>query len=583
MRAFLILLLLPSSSAVAGLETVWRSKGNQGNGAPRVSAAGDAIVFQVQGGDTTVLDAATGARRTTLIDSRAAGDEPIYKYAKTARVLHGALLGPNRLELSAIDLATGKLRWRRAVAGLTSPRNDHALRDTLSAVEAGALDIVAFRHLESRTRDSWHWEETLAALDPKDGRERWRRTVTRWPENTPIGDRDGLVLAADGDRAIVVKPGRLEAFDAETGAPRWNRPWGKPLAPAFSPGRIALAEAGSTVVHVLDASDGQEVAALPSSKGVLESVFLLEAIVCTTSAADDQGHAACYALEQGRARPLWQRQFPLAFTQALADGQSLFVTVGGERLVTLDARSGAERSIANFPRWTQLWMANDAKGRGRLFVVEEGTLTAVAPGGDAPAPLPGYLHFRLRAAKNGACSLAAAEWIDGDGRRSWSSPLPPRLRGSRGSCAEYELAMYRRSPRHAGIPGLATLEARGTLWLFDHGGLLALDPRSGKILLDATAANRPLGEAFFFDSGSFTWGSCSGGAPHAQVFEVCDDSLLYFNGSTALLVDLATRRVKARAPYVSGTSVSGGRAAREQTRIPLGGKTLELDGITHMR
>src|SRR5262249_16960847 len=126
-------------------------------------------------------------------------------------------------------------------------------------------------------------------------------------------------------------------------------------------------------------------------------------------------------------------------------------------------------------------------------------------------------------------------------------------------------------------------EEHGVLWVFDHGGPLALHPKSGKILLDAAAANRPLGESFFFDEGTFTWGACSGPAPHARVFEVCEGSLIYFNGSTALLVDLGTWRVKARASYKSGNSESLGRAARERTQIPLGGKTLELEGITFMR
>ena len=204
-------------------------------------------------------------------------------------------------------------------------------------------------------------------------------------------------------------------------------------------------------------------------------------------------------------------------------------------------------------------------------------------GGAAPAPLPGYLRFSLREAKDGTCSLVAAEWIDGDGHRSWSRPLPARMRGSRGPCAAHELAAYRQSPRDGGIPGVAHLEARGALWVHEHTGLLALDSRSGKILLDTEAANMPLGESFGFDQGRFTWGSCSGPAPRGRVFAVCEDALLYFNGSTALLVDLGKRREKARGSYLSATSTPSGRAAREKTRIPLGGQTLALDGITYLR
>jgi outer membrane protein assembly factor BamB len=596
-----ILSLLPAQPAagaepparIAGLKTIWRAQPGEGSGDIRVSAAGDAIVLQVQGGDTTVLDVATGALRVKLIDGKADGG-PIDKYATTSRVLHGALVGPNKLQLSAIDLATGKLRWSRDVAGLTPPRNEYALRDTLSAVETPALDVVAFRHLVSTDAkpSTWHWEETLAALDPKDGAERWRRTITRWADQLPIGDRDTLTsLAADGDRLIVLKPGRLEAFDAATGSPLWDRPWGRPLAPAFGPGRVALAEAGGTVVQVFDTANGQPVAALPALPGVPESLFFFGGAVggavggalCATSTAQDRGQTACFALEPDGPRPLWQRAYALAFTQALAEAQSLFVTVGGERLLMLDARSGAERWIASFPRWTRLWMATGARGSGRLFVGDDGALAAVAPSGARPAPLPGYLRFSLQEAKDGSCRAEAAEWIDGDGRPVWTTALPERLRGSRGPCAEHELTWYRRAPRHSSIPGVGTLEARGALWVFEGGGLLALDRKSGKIVLDTDTAKKPLAAGFFFDEGTFTWGACSGPAPHGQVFAVCEESLIYFNGSIALLIDLAKRRETARAAYSSGMSKSLGRAARNQTRIALGGRTLELTGITYMK
>jgi hypothetical protein len=404
----------------------------------------------------------------------------------------------------------------------------------------------------------------------------------------PIGDRDGLTsLAADGERVIVLKPGRLEAFDAATGKPLWDRPWARPLAPAFGPGRVALAEAGGTVVQVFDTTNGQPVAALPALPAAPESLFFfgggVGGALCATATAQDRGQAACFTLEPDGPRPLWQRAYALAFTQALGDDRSLFVTVGGERLLALDARSGAERWIASFPRWTRLWMATDAKGSGRLFAGDEGALAAVAPSGERPAPLPAYLRFSLQEAKDGSCRSEAAEWIDGDGRRVWTTALPQRLRGSRGPCAEHELTWYRRAPRHTSIPGLGTLEARGTLWVFDEAGLLALDRKSGKIVLDTDTAKKPLGAGFFFDEGSFTWGACKGPAPHGRVFAVCEDSLIAFNGSTALLIDLAKRREAARATYRAGMSQHLGRAAREQTRIPLGGRTLELTGITYMK
>jgi hypothetical protein len=120
------------------------------------------------------------------------------------------------------------------------------------------------------------------------------------------------------------------------------------------------------------------------------------------------------------------------------------------------------------------------------------------------------------------------------------------------------------------------LEAAGAHWLASMSGVLALDGQSGRALFDAPAETRPLGESFFIDGGEFRFGACHGPTYGSEVFATCGDSLVYFNGSTALLIDTVSRRELARGRFVA-QSRTGGHNVR--TEIPLGGQTLELDGF----
>ncbi|HVG62334.1 MAG TPA: hypothetical protein VNA24_27475 [Hyalangium sp.] len=56
-----------------------------------------------------------------------------------------------------------------------------------------------------------------------------------------------------------------------------------------------------------------------------------------------------------------------------------------------------------------------------------------------------------------------------------------------------------------------------------------------------------------------------------------------FEREEQLVVDLPTRREKARGQFSQGQHRSGGRAAQVSARIPVGQQTLELVGIIYMR
>ena len=60
----------------------------------------------------------------------------------------------------------------------------------------------------------------------------------------------------------------------------------------------------------------------------------------------------------------------------------------------------------------------------------------------------------------------------------------------------------------------------------------------------------------------------------------CGSSLLYFNGTTALLVDTRLWKVTAEATYTRAALTSSGR--KTEAAFPLGGRTLSLRGVTYM-
>jgi outer membrane protein assembly factor BamB len=115
------------------LRVSWQAEVKGGSGDLRIDRAGDLWVVHTQGGEAASLSATTGTRRARLV-----GDSgPFDRYSQAARVLHGTLIGPDKLQLAAVDVSTGKVRWKRTVGGLDPDLDEYSLRDWLSIVEAG--------------------------------------------------------------------------------------------------------------------------------------------------------------------------------------------------------------------------------------------------------------------------------------------------------------------------------------------------------------------------------------------------------------------------------------------------------------
>lgn len=184
------------------------------------------------------------------------------------------------------------------------------------------------------------------------------------------------------------------------------------------------------------------------------------------------------------------------------------------------------------------------------------------------------------------CYPRAVAWLDGEDRLLWERDLPGRIRAQAwGACKDAEISEYRREPRHRAqllYALIGVLVSENAVFIAEGSGILALRRQDGAPLLDHAAPldDRPL----FFDTGSFdlTDGpSCTGAARRGRVFARCGESLVYFNGTTALLIAAATFRVEAEST-VTRAMVSSQRISTEAA-IPLGTRTLGLHGRTYMR
>ena len=579
----LAILAAAPPSFTPGLHISWQAEVKISSGDLRIDRAGDLLVVHTQGGEAVSLSATTGARRASLV-----GDSgPIDKYSQTARVLHGALIGPEKLQLAAVDVSTGKVRWKRTVGGLDPDRDEYSLRDSLSIVEAGSVDVIAFRHAAPPSDASVvpQWQFTLAGINPASGEELWRRAA-RLADGATLSWDAAVTLFADGERVLALAPGWLEALDAKTGAPLWGFALKRSSRPVFAwtPGRIALHEQGATATRIIDSATGRELASVPQSGGTVEALGWLSANLCAVSRSDERGEAACVAVEDGKIRELWRRPFELGPTQVLWDARRLFVTLGGERLLVLEGQSGKQLWEVTLPHEVWFFIALSPRGDGQLFMFESGRILALEREEKPPARLPPYLRFALEREPDGTCPAKALEWVDGDGKVLWSRPPPAALRQAY-PCDTAEIQSYRQAPRYRELLGYSKQKAAGAVWIYTAESLQGIDIKSGKMLFDAAlGSGDPTTEpSFFFDEGSFTYGACRGDARHGRVFAVCGQELLVFNGLTALVVDLPTRREKARGQFSQSHYRSGGRAARVSAQIPVGERTLELAGIIYMR
>lgn len=583
--------------AATGLIPAWQASLGEGTGALHSDVTSGLVVARLQGGKSVSIDLETGAPCATLVERpRSEGPAPnIDPYTARSAPVHGTLVGPSGLHVSAVALGTGQTLWSRQLIGVSGDFSDtYALRDAMQAVGAGPLAVIGY-HVRHQDNDRYRFEEILAGVDPATGEERWRRSVVQHAWNAPLHAGGDMRLGTDGPRAIVETPDRLLAIDGATGAEAWSAPWPRDRRRrAFvGAGRVLVVQPGSSLA-LRDASDGKVLAEMPSpGRSITDAVVRRDAVVVAVEEAP--GRAFLAAIDTS-GRVQWKRDaaYSVARLRALEGDEpsAVYVLDGNARLWAFDERTGAAQSGMAVGSADDFALARTRAGGVRVVLpLPEGSLAAFDLATDAqPKALDPFLrwHFEERMDADGRvrCHPDEVAWVDGDDEVVWNRALPARTRAtSWGLCDDHEVAYYLRRPRYAGIsPHLLTgASAAGDMVaVADMTGVLALARKDGAVLLDRAA--RRDDQALFFDSGTFALDSdppCSGQAPHGQVFAQCGSSLVYFNGSTALLIDMGAWRVEAESALTPAMVTS--RGVKTEAAIPLGARILSLRGRTYMR
>lgn len=582
---------------VTGLIPAWRASLGEGTGELHIDVTRGLVVARRQGGKSVSIDLETGAPCATLVQGPRAGGPPptIDPYTSRSVPLHGALVGPSELTIAAVDLGTGAPLWSRQFIGVSGDYKDiYALRDAMQAVAAGPLGVIGY-YVRHQDKDRFRFEELLVGVDPATGEERWRRPAVQHAWNDPLSMGGDMRLKTDGQRVIVETPDRLLAVDGATGAKAWSAPWPRERRRrAFvGAGRVLVTQPGSSLT-LRDASDGKVLAELPSpGRSITDAVVRRGSVVVAVEEAP--GRAFVVAIDAS-GRVQWKRD--AAYSVARLRGiegeepSAVYMLDGNARLWALDERTGAERGgmTAGAPHDSALARARGGGARVVLPVPGGGLAAFDLAPDSQPKALEPFLrwHFEARAAADGAvlCHPDEVARVDGDDKVVWRRRLPERTRATPwGACDDYEVVYYLRRPRSAGL-SLYSLMGAATAGdadvVADATGVLALARKDGAVLLDRAAPRDD--RAIFFDEGTFALDGgppCAGPSRHGYVFAQCGSSLVYFNGSTALLIDACAWRVEAEAALTPAMVTS--RGVKTEAAIPLGKRILSLRGITYMR
>jgi outer membrane protein assembly factor BamB len=582
-----------TESALTGTIPAWNAPLGRGTGALRIDVEGGLVVARLQGGKSVTVDIETGAVCSALVREPQGALAPgsIDPYTDKSVVVSGALIGPSGLEVAAVDLHTGAPLWSRQLLGIVGDyRDEYALRDGMHTVSAGSLAVIGFyvRHMKGH---DYRFQELVIGVDPATGAEKWRRAVVEHAWGEPLRVGGNMRLSTDGQRAIIETPDRILAIDGATGSDAWSVAWPRESQKrAFvGAGRVLMA-IDSAPLDLRASSDGKRLALVPSpGKTITGAVVRRDSFTVAVENAPGNAFIAAFD-ELGRRR--WTR--PAAYSVTALSGapgdepSTVFVLDGSDRLFAIDERTGAEQGGLTAGYAPNFALAKTRSGISRVILPLDGLTAFDLTPESRPKPLDAFLRWQFdqRATPDGpACHPSSVAWVDGEDAVVWKRDLPPRLRSmSWGLCNDHEYVGYMRRPRQSrgllysiiGVEGVddALIVADGT-------GVLALHRRDGAALFDrATAFADP---SLFFDSGTFhldTDPPCSGPSRHARIFARCGSALLFFNGSTALLIDPSSWRVTAEATYTPAALLSGGH--KTEAAFKLGGRTLSLKGVTYM-
>lgn len=200
------------------------------------------------------------------------------------------------------------------------------------------------------------------------------------------------------------------------------------------------------------------------------------------------------------------------------------------------------------------------------------------------APIPGHEHSPERHWFQDAVVLHAD-----DGSVRWRAVVPDRMRDWQVGIGNAEAEAHRQYPRTThNLYFLVGLEWTDVaVAIADPTGVLVLSLDDGHVLKDLPFANG--GDALWFDAGTFrlvdkdgeTLGSA--GSRGGTLFSRVGDEWIYFNGVELAAIDIAFLGVRDRTTWDPLAHRLPAKTAEVRARMPLGRRTVEIDGVIHLR
>lgn len=278
-------------------------------------------------------------------------------------------------ELSAVDTATGTVRWRTSVPGLD--RGSPAIADGLVVVTTSLFEGLTEAGVEATPGVAPTDVSDVIAFDAATGDERWRYRSGNAGFLSPAV-ADGVVYVPSPDDS------RLHAIDLVSGQPRWTfrlPSWGPGILSAASPtvsGDTVFIAGNLGVLFAVDTTTGHErwqvdiggnaptTAAVSNGtlyigastirdEGELSELDMGESVPvggpptgeATPSTRDLNGAARLYALDVASGKERWSAALDRVLRPAPAVSHDLVFVAGmgadGSKLRALDAATGAER------------------------------------------------------------------------------------------------------------------------------------------------------------------------------------------------------------------------------------------------
>ncbi|MFD8783939.1 PQQ-binding-like beta-propeller repeat protein [Kitasatospora sp. NPDC059599] len=258
------------------------------------------------------------------------------------------------------------------------------------------------------------YDGSVRSLDPRTGAVRWSRAVGAAP---PVDALDGWQLAnsggwplASGDGVVcVVSTSGVHVLDAATGEPRWEAPlpdWDESAwqqQPVVGGGSVftahgtslhchdaasgalrwssdpgasgVLALAGDTVytagryggILAYDAHGGERRWAQDAVAAVGDAPVVHQGVVHVRQTDPGATSSTVFALDAATGRVLWQRgRLPVAGPLSVADRSVCLLS--GDRLTTLDTRTGDTMWTANVPMGLGRGMSSMTAADGSVYV-----------------------------------------------------------------------------------------------------------------------------------------------------------------------------------------------------------------------